>query len=271
MNISFYKYQGTGNDFILIDNRNNKWISKDQIELVKHLCDRRFGIGADGLILLENHDDYDFEMVYFNSDGNESSMCGNGGRCISAFASYMGMIKDKCRFIAVDGEHEAVIKEDDWVELKMMDVENIEKGEDYFLLDTGSPHYVIFVEDVDDINVVENGQAIRYSKRFKEKGVNVNFVELAKSKIIVATYERGVEDETLSCGTGVTAAAISYYLRNPSKNNTEVSIESKGGNLLVRLEPNNEIGFKNIWLCGKAELVFKGEIEIGREGFKIQS
>ncbi len=262
MNIPFYKYQGTGNDFILIDNRRKKWISKDQNDLVKQLCDRRFGIGADGLILLEVHEGFDFEMVYFNSDGRQSSMCGNGGRCVSAFASYLGIIQNHCRFIAIDGEHESVIKQDDWVELKMMDVKHVEIGDDYFLMDTGSPHYVIFTQDVDDINVVENGQAIRYSKRFREEGVNVNFVEPAKDKIIVATYERGVENETLSCGTGVTASAISHYLLNPSKNHTEVQIESKGGKLVVRLEPNGEGGFKNIWLCGKAEQVFKGEIEI---------
>ena len=262
MNIPFYKYQGTGNDFILIDHRSKKWISKSQTQLIRHLCDRRFGIGADGLILLEEREDYDFEMVYFNSDGKESSMCGNGGRCVSAFASYLGIVKDHCRFMAIDGEHESFIKADYWVELKMMDVVSVEKGEDYFLLNTGSPHYVIFVEDIDDINVVENGQAIRYSKRFKEEGVNVNFVEPAKNKIIVATYERGVEDETLSCGTGVTAAAISAYLRDPSENHREISIETKGGKLLVRLEPNSKNGFKNIWLCGKAEQVFKGEIKI---------
>ena len=261
MKIPFYKYQGTGNDFILIDNR-VKWVSRIQTDLVKHLCDRRFGIGADGLILIENHDDYDFEMVYFNSDGHESSMCGNGGRCVSAFASFVGIVKDHCRFLAVDGPHESLIKENDWIELKMNDVGEIEMGEDYLLMDTGSPHYVIFVEDVDDIDVVENGKAIRYSKRFRDQGVNVNFVEPLNDQIIVATYERGVEDETLSCGTGVTAAAIAHYLMQPSENRKEVIIKSKGGKLVVRFEPNGAGGFKNIWLCGKAELVFKGEIDI---------
>ena len=261
MNIEFYKYQGTGNDFILIDNR-KKMISREDFGLVKKLCDRRFGIGADGLILLEDHIDFDFEMVYFNSDGKESSMCGNGGRCVSAFASFLGLVQDHCRFLAIDGEHEAVLKEDDWVELKMMDVEEIEIGEDYFLLDTGSPHYVVFVEDVDDINVLENGKAIRYSKRFRTEGVNVNFVEPTKGRLIVATYERGVENETLSCGTGVTASAIAHYIRNSPQNHNEIPIESKGGNLLVRLESNGKNGFKNIWLCGKAEQVFKGEINI---------
>ena len=159
---------------------------------------------------------------------------------------------ETCSFLAIDGAHESLIKHDDWVELKMTNVENIEIGEDYFLMDTGSPHYVIFVEDVDDINVVENGQAIRYSKRFREEGVNVNFVEPAKEKIIVATYERGVEDETLSCGTGVTASAIAHYLQKPSKERTEVEIESKGGKLVVRFEPDSENGFKNIWLMWKS-------------------
>ncbi len=263
MRISFYKYQGTGNDFILIDNRDGNQFFKQNPNLVKQLCDRRFGIGADGLILLENQPGYDFKMVYFNSDGNESSMCGNGGRCVSAFAAYLGIINEKCKFLAVDGEHESIVKADeDWVELKMSDVSTIEKGEDYFVLNTGSPHYVIFVEDIDDINVVENGQAIRYSKRFRDEGINVNFVEAAKDKLIVATYERGVEDETLSCGTGVTASAIAYSLRNPTRTNDEVSVETKGGSLLVRLESANDNGFKNIWLCGKAELVFKGEANI---------
>ena len=260
MDIPFFKYQGTGNDFILIDNRTTKWLTKNQTDRIRQLCDRRFGIGADGLILLEEKEGYDFEMVYFNADGNESSMCGNGGRCVSAFAAYLGIVEDRCRFIAIDGEHEAIIKKDNWVELKMMDVERIEEGEDYYLLDTGSPHYVVFVEDVDDINVVENGQAIRYSQRFKEEGVNVNFVEPSGNEIIVATYERGVEDETLSCGTGVTAAAISYFLKNPKTNQLEIPIQSKGGKLLVRLEPDRD-GFKNIWLCGKAELVFHGTIK----------
>ena len=262
MIIPFYKYQGTGNDFVMIDNRNG-FFDKNQNDLVAKLCDRKFGIGADGLILLQNHKDYDFEMVYYNSDGRESSMCGNGGRCVSIFAVHLGIVKDRCQFIAIDGEHEAIIKADDWVELKMGDVKNVIVGEDHFVMDTGSPHYVIFVEDIDDINVVENGQAIRYSKEFREKGINVNFVEAKSGRLIVATYERGVEDETLSCGTGVTASAIAHTLRSTKNKSTEVPIESKGGKLIVRLEQNNDGTFENIWLCGKAERVFRGEITIG--------
>lgn len=259
MKLDFFKYQGTGNDFVIIDNR-NLTLSRENKAFVEKLCDRKFGIGADGLILLQNHPEYDFEMVYYNSDGRESSMCGNGGRCIAAFAAHLDLVSDHCRFLAIDGPHEAKIIEGDWVELKMSNVNSIEVGEDYFLLDTGSPHFVVFVEDVDDINVVENGQAIRYSKRFKEEGVNVNFVESSNEGIIVATYERGVEDETLSCGTGVAASAISFAYNHPDKN--EVDIQTKGGVLKVRLEQTESKSFENIWLCGKAELVFTGVINI---------
>lgn len=258
--IPFFKYQGTGNDFVMIDQREKKYIRKKDTALINKICDRRFGIGADGLILLENCKGYDFRMIYFNADGKESSMCGNGGRCIAAFANHLGVVKSKCRFLAIDGPHEAIIKKDDWVELKMSDVKDIEIGEDYFLMDTGSPHYVVFVEDIDDINVVENGQAIRYSKRFKKKGVNVNFVERTKDNIIVATYERGVEDETLSCGTGVTAAAIANFLKKSNrKKKQNTPIVAKGGDLAVRFEPNGKNSANNIWLCGKAEHVFNGE------------
>ena len=189
-------------------------------------------------------------------------MCGNGGRCISNFAAELGIVDDYCRFLAIDGAHEAYIKANDWIELKMADVKEVKVGDDYFILDTGSPHYVIFVEDIDDINVVENGQAIRYSKEFKEEGINVNFVERKANKLIVATYERGVEDETLSCGTGVTASAIAYALQNSEVGAKEVAIQSKGGELAVRLATYEDGSFRNVWLCGKAEKVFKGEITI---------
>ncbi len=256
--IDFYKYQGTGNDFVLIDNRSLTFEKNEA--LVAHLCDRRFGIGADGLILLENELGFDFKMVYYNSDGKLSSMCGNGGRCISNFAKQLGIVQDKAHFLAVDGPHEALLLEADWVELKMGNVDEIEEGDGFYILDTGSPHYVIFVEDIDDINVVENGQAIRYSNRFKEKGINVNFVERNADGIIVATYERGVEDETLSCGTGVTAAALAYRLKSGNELLKSVNIEAKGGSLKVKFSAKRDGGFKDIWLCGKAELVFEGKI-----------
>ncbi len=260
MTIPFQKYQGTGNDFVLIDQRTKKYLTRQDKDQIQHICDRRFGVGADGLILLETHEKYDFEMIYFNADGRESSMCGNGGRCMVAFAKYLGIIEDRTRFIAIDGPHEAFIKGEDWVSLKMIDVPEIEQGADYFILNTGSPHYVVFVEDIDDIDVVENGKAIRYSKRFREEGINVNFVERKKDGIIVATYERGVEDETLSCGTGVTAAAIAYQLKRSSQEETVTAIEAKGGQLSVKLTPDGKKGVKNVWLQGKATRTFSGEL-----------
>lgn len=258
MRIPFYKYQGTGNDFVLIDNREHSYLSRADKATVHRLCDRRFGVGADGLILLQDREGYDFEMVYFNADGAESTMCGNGGRCITAFAHQLGIIKNKAHFLAIDGPHDALIRDDGWVELKMTNVPSITHNGDHYELDTGSPHYVTFVEDVDDINVMENGQAIRYSKKYREEGINVNFVEKKEAEIMVLTYERGVEAETLSCGTGVTAAAIAFHLENPDRVGNKVAIQTKGGKLEVRLESNGEGGFENIWLCGPAELVFKG-------------
>ncbi len=260
MQISFYKYQGTGNDFILIDQREQQFLNRSDTQRVNRLCDRRFGIGADGLILLQNREGYDFEMIYFNADGQESSMCGNGGRCIVAFAQYLGIIKDQAHFLAIDGPHEALVKADHWVDLKMINVDQVQISEDHYELDTGSPHYVTFVEDVDDIRVVENGQAIRYSEAYRAEGINVNFVEKMESGISVLTYERGVEGETLSCGTGVTAAAIAYYLDAPSANRQNVAIQTKGGALSVRFQSNSQNGFSDIWLGGPALQVFQGTI-----------
>lgn len=276
MTIPFYKYQGTGNDFVMIDQRETTYLQKTDNEIIRQLCDRRFGIGADGLMFLQLKNGYDFEMVYFNADGTEGSMCGNGGRCLTAFAHFLGVFQDKCRFMAIDGEHEAIVKGQYeqkglgnavWVELKMIDVaqKSIEQGNDYYLMNTGSPHYVVFAEDLTDIDVYENGRAIRYSERFAKEGVNVNFVEILKEGqgIEVATYERGVEDETYSCGTGVTASAISYYLKlGYSKN--KVPIKTKGGTLEVKftLPESTEGIFQNVWLCGPATQVLKGRIEI---------
>jgi diaminopimelate epimerase len=258
----FFKYQGTGNDFVMIDQRETQYLTRADVDVIERLCDRRFGIGADGLILLQHLEGYDFEMIYFNSDGRESSMCGNGGRCIVAFAKQLQVIENQARFLAIDGEHEAIIRPDGWVELKMSDVKSIENGGDFYYLSTGSPHYVTFVKDVKSVNVFEEGRAIRYNNRFKTEGTNVNFVESIENQgIMVATYERGVEDETFSCGTGVTAAAIAYYLKSKNKVETSVPIQVKGGKLEVRFEPEGQ-GFTNIWLCGPAELVFEGDVNI---------
>ncbi|MFK7932944.1 MAG: diaminopimelate epimerase [Saprospiraceae bacterium] len=272
--MQFYKYQGTGNDFVMIDQRDQQYLTRADVATVRQLCDRRFGIGADGLILLQNHPDYDFEMVYFNSDGNESSMCGNGGRCLVAFANFLDVpAKDRryledtsylktYTFLAIDGAHEATINTaGNWVELKMTDVSQVECGNDFYYLNTGSPHYVRFVDDLKNVNVVADGRAVRYNNRFAAVGTNVNFVEQTAHGISVLTYERGVEDETLSCGTGVTAAAIAHYLQQEKQVATEVPIRVKGGELSVRFAPQGE-GFVDIWLCGPAERVFSGEVDI---------
>lgn len=258
MEISFYKYQGTGNDFVLIDNRSNALSFTP--EQIRFLCDRRFGIGADGLILLELEPGFDFKMVYFNSDGNQSSMCGNGGRCIIAFAKHLGMIGEEAKFLAIDGPHEAVIDENEIVSLKMQDVKQVEAGEDFFYLNTGSPHYVKVVKDVEHFDVFTEGKKIRNSGRFKEEGTNVNFIEKVDDQLFVRTYERGVEDETFSCGTGVTAAALVAAIKGMSTGKNSCAVKTKGGMLEVRFEKVLEQNFYNIWLKGPAVLVFKGSI-----------
>lgn len=257
MQLTCYKYQGTGNDFVIIDNREkNISLSTEQVRL---LCDRRFGIGADGLMLLELEPGIDFKMVYFNSDGRESSMCGNGGRCITAFAKSLGIISSEAKFLAIDGMHEAKIAED-FVSLKMNDVRQMEVGEDFFFLNTGSPHYVKFVNNLDTFNVYEEGRKIRYSNRFKEEGTNVNFAERRDHELFVRTYERGVENETLSCGTGVTAVALVAGFKGWSTDKHSCRIKTPGGNLNVRFEKVLESTFYNIWLEGPATFVFKTEI-----------
>lgn len=260
MNIPFTKYQGTGNDFVLIDQREQKFIAHDDVQTIQRICDRKFGIGADGLILLENHTDYDYEMIYFNADGRTSSMCGNGGRCITAFAKQIGATKNENTFLAIDGEHISRNQNDGVVSLKMNDVKDIQSGEDFYIIDTGSPHYIIFVEDIDDIDIKSQGEAIRYSEKFKEEGINVNFVEIKENHILVATYERGVEDETLSCGTGVTAAAMAYVLHAMKGDGThQVAIKTKGGELTVNFKLRADQTFVDVWLNGQATQVFSGD------------
>ncbi len=255
----FYKYQGTGNDFIILYNRNWSYTALTT-DRVKYLCDRRFGIGADGLMLLNPHTGYDFEMKYYNADGRESSMCGNGGRCLVKFANDMGIKKSEYSFIAVDGPHLAEIDDDGVVSLKMKDVRDIEDFHGDSLLDTGSPHYVKMVTDVMELDVVNKGMDIRYSSDFTKEGINVNFVEQKRpDEIIVRTYERGVEDETLSCGTGVTASALANWHNEVGYN--YVKVITKGGKLTVRFDRNTDGGFENIWLCGPAVKVFEGDID----------
>ena len=233
MNGSFYKYQGTGNDFVMVDNRQNLF-PKDNIKLIAQLCDRRFGIGADGLILLETAIDFDFRMVYYNSDGNESSMCGNGGRCIVAFAKRLGIITNQSSFIAIDGMHQAAIDQNGLVSLQMKNVENIKLESDYTFLNTGSPHHVLLVEDLAHYNIKQEGAKIRYSNLYGEVGSNVNFVsQVNDATFAVRTYERGVEDETLSCGTGVTAVAIAMNAIGKTNAN-QITLLTEGGQLQVK-------------------------------------
>ena len=261
MKLTFYKYQGTGNDFVMIDNRQNI-LSKNNTNLIKSLCDRKFGIGADGLILLENPENpgEDFKMVYFNSDGRESSMCGNGGRCIVAFAAFLGIIRKETVFSAIDGRHEASV-EDGMVGLKMTDVSGLKETEMAVFANTGSPHHILFTEDVEQLDVRKLGSEIRYSQAYAGSGgTNVNFAELTgPGDFKVRTYERGVENETLSCGTGVTAVALAAY-RTGRTRSKEVKLQTLGGELMVSFEEEGN-GFRNIWLNGPAQQVFKGEIE----------
>ena len=260
MKIEFYKYQGTGNDFVILENRDNKYVGLTS-QQVKHICDRRFGVGADGLMLLNKHAELDFEMKYFNADGNESSMCGNGGRCLVQFAKHQGMYKSTYQFMAIDGIHEADIDLQNKVRLKMKDVNKVDYHSGYAVLNTGSPHFVKFADNVENIDVVETGHEIRYSKTFAAEGINVNFVETTdEDGIFVRTYERGVEDETMSCGTGVTASALMNAHNEKGFNRVEV--KTPGGHLSVEFNKIDDEHFDNIWLCGPADFVYKGEIEI---------
>jgi len=259
MRLHFYKYQGTGNDFIMIDNRNLSF-QKTNTYLINKLCDRRFGIGADGLILLEPSEKSDFKMVYFNADGNEGSMCGNGGRCIVAFAKQLDLIKNETTFDAVDGLHYATI-ENGIVSLKMIDVKSIELSNTHSFLNTGSPHHINFSENIDTINVKELGAKIRYGAPYFKEGTNVNFAEkTSDNSFKVRTYERGVEDETLACGTGVTAVAIAAHKSNLTNNNS-IKIKVLGGDLEVSFNKENDT-YKNVFLKGPAQFVFEGNILI---------
>lgn len=257
MTIHFHKYQGTGNDFVLIDDRTNTFPVSQS--LVSWLCHRRFGIGADGLILLQNHPSYNFRMVYFNADGKEGSLCGNGGRCAVQFAHDLGIVPERATFEAADGSHEAYVHHK-LIHLKMADVNQVAQHPDYFFLHTGSPHYVTFVEDAQAIDVVSRGKSIRYGEPFGSTGgTNVNFVQVtAPDTLFVRTYERGVEDETFSCGTGVTACAIAASFRHLE---SPVYIQTPGGKLQVSFTRQPDGSFTDVWLIGPAEKVFAGEVD----------
>lgn len=255
--ISFFKYQGTGNDFVMVDDRFARW-DLGNLGLITALCDRKFGIGGDGLILIRSHADYDFEMIYFNADGSQS-FCGNGARCAVAFASFLGIITQHTQFFAIDGTHEARIARGE-VSLKMAKVSHISESLGDAFVHTGSPHHVRWVEQLEDYPVLEQGQRLRHDPCYAPGGSNVNFVEkISKNEIFVRTFERGVENETLSCGTGVTAAALVCGARTQQK---DIQIRTLGGNLRVTFEGNAEEGFDNIWLIGPAQQVYAGQIQL---------
>lgn len=256
--IHFYKYQGAGNDFILIDNREQKVkLSTDQIA---YLCNRRLCIGADGLMLLEATEGYHFRMVYYNADGNESTMCGNGGRCITAFARQLKLIEEQAYFLAIDGRHESRFTQDNNIALHMNDVKDIAHFDTHSILNTGSPHYVVWANHVADLDVYTQGKAIRNKLEFAPKGINVNFAERRDDELFVRTYERGVEDETLSCGTGVTACAIASTFNETgdfSKN-----VQTPGGLLQVSFTKDSPDTAINVVLTGPATFVFEGDIKL---------
>ncbi|NLA48396.1 MAG: diaminopimelate epimerase [Bacteroidales bacterium] len=256
MATAFNKYQGTGNDFIILDNRNNVF-NPGNAELINRLCDRRFGIGADGLILIGDKEGFDYEMIYFNSDGFRGTMCGNGGRCAAAFALKHGIAGTSQRFLAPDGIHEAR-SENNIIRLTMSDVKNITRISGNYFINTGSPHYVVFTSDLDNLDVFSEGRKIRWSDEFKPGGTNVNFVEIQKDGIFVRTFERGVEDETLSCGTGVTASAIASVLSGHFVS-APVNVRTRGGELKVEFEISSDM-ITGIKLCGPATFVFEGTI-----------
>ena len=256
--LQFYKYQGTGNDFVMIDNRDNVF-DPSNLSLVQKLCDRKFGIGADGLILIQNIQGYDFEMIYFNSDGSQS-LCGNGSRCAVNFAKKLGIIGSETYFLAIDGPHEAIVNPNGIVKLKMGDVSAIEAGDDYYFINTGSPHWVQYAQNLQSFDVFTYGKNIRYNERFKENGTNVNFIEnLPNGDLFVRTYERGVENETLSCGTGVTAAALAASTKGLQ---SPIKIKALGGQLEIAFKGSASDGFTDIWLIGPAEEVFKGQVTV---------
>jgi diaminopimelate epimerase len=259
MQIAFSKYQGTGNDFIIINNSEKQFPLED-VELIAHLCHRRFGIGADGLMLVVPEESYAFRMVYFNSDGRPSTMCGNGGRCIAAFAHSSGQAPEAGIFLAVDGPHPYEILANGTVRLKMIDVNGFTMQGDDYILQTGSPHYVRFADQIDELDLVTEARLVRYSDKFAREGINVNFVEISEDKCSMRTYERGVEDETYSCGTGTVAAALSIAIRN-KMNSGPVMLHTIGGVLKVDFKLDQGV-YTNVWLEGPAVHVFDGKVEI---------
>lgn len=258
MQLKFCKYHGTGNDFIMVYNHSNSYCFSQSD--VKKMCDRRYGFGADGLIIIEKTLDADFKMIYFNSDGHVGSMCGNGGRCAVAFAKELGLIQNQCEFLAYDGLHKGLILEKGTVSIEMVDVSLIEVQNNIWKIDTGSPHLICFRDTVSEIDVKHEGASIRNSSDYLEDGINVNFVQLTKNELFIRTYERGVEDETLSCGTGAIASAIAAN-ESGLLNSDRIKVNVLGGQLEVSF---SKVGSKysNIHLIGPTKFVFNGEVDV---------
>lgn len=268
MVLTFHKFHGAGNDFIIIDDREGVFGNQviDLQKFIEFLCSRHFGIGADGLMLLQNSEVADFSMVYFNSDGFEGSLCGNGGRCIVAFAQTLGIVNTQTRFLAADGIHQAQINRygnGTWdISLEMNDVNSVQLAKEGYLVNTGSPHLVIFSDKISEMNVFSEGRAIRYSAAFAKEGINVNFAEVLDSEtILIRTYERGVENETLACGTGATAVALAAHASGFSNPTNQFVLQAQGGQLRVNFQPSENGNYTNIWLSGPAKKVFEGKID----------
>jgi diaminopimelate epimerase len=257
MLVEFYKYQGTGNDFVIIDLRtNNIQLTSENITTI---CDRKFGIGSDGIILINDHKDYDFEMKFFNPDGS-SSFCGNGSRCSVLYNFHHGFIQRKCNFLTNDGVHEAIVKTDEIVRVSINSPQQFaELKNESFEINTGSPHYIQFMSEINCIDFLTYCKSIRNNKNYKKEGININLVKVKNSKLIIRTYERGVENETLSCGSGVTAAALAFGYKNSKLN--KVHVQTLGGDLTVDFKRNKNI-FSDIYLSGPSSFVFKGELNI---------
>lgn len=261
MIIPFYKYHGTGNDFILVNQMLVGYLRNPDPGTILDICNRRFGVGADGLILLEKSERADFRMVYYNSDGNMSTMCGNGGRCLVHLAHELQLFKEECVFEAADGLHEARIHPNGVIDLKMQDVDGYSHEDEGYVIQTGSPHLVVLTEDLDGLDVVARGRTIRNRPRYRDDGINVNFIKIENDRITVRTYERGVEGETLSCGTGVTAAALlTPILSDRFENAKKLKVHTLGGRLSVAFDRTGST-YSNVWLSGPAVKVFEGQIE----------
>lgn len=261
MDLEFYKYHGAGNDFIIIDNRKQVFPKENRTKIIQNLCHRKFGIGSDGLILLDNDNEYDFYMDFYNPDGSQS-FCGNGSRCVVMFAAHIGIINKQCTFKSIHGLNKAEIYDSINVKLQMFDVDKVEVNAEYHFMNTGSPHYNSFVHDVSSIDLLPFAKEIRYNDRFKSEGTNVNIIQEADNGIVIRTYERGVENETWACGTGATACALSYAIKNDLKGEGEINVQAKGGKLKVMYNSDDLKSFKNVYLIGPAEFVYKGEVNV---------